>query len=162
MSESAEEKVMMAACCMALATLVPVALHQLGALEHLPDPPGRMFDSDGITESKMAHPLGVPDALLGVASYGTTLALMMMARRSETAKRVLGAKLVLDGAAAGFNAVRQVARFGKLCSWCTGTAMATAVMVYAGRGAIAETARAAVSAGSVLGLEADELLGSER
>ena len=110
----------------------------------------------------MAHPLGVPDALLGVASYGTTLALMMMARRSETAKRVLGAKLVLDGAAAGFNAVRQVTSFGRLCSWCTGTAMATAVMVYAGRGAIAETARAAVSAGSVLGLEADELLGSER
>ena len=164
MSEGAraEERVMLAACCAALATLGPVALHQLGVLDHLPDPPGEIFDSARITESAMAHPLGVPDSLLGMASYGTTLTLILMARRSEAARRVLGAKLALDGAVAGFNVVRQVTRFGKLCSWCTGTAIATAVMVYAGRGRIAESARAAASVGSVLALEADELLSSER
>jgi uncharacterized membrane protein len=135
-----DQKTMLAACGVALATLMPVALHQCGALGHLPDPPGRIFDSDEITESKMAHPLGVPDSLPGLASYGTTLALILLSSRSRTAKRMLGAKLLLDGGVAGFNATRQVLRFGKLCAWCTGTALATGVMVYAGRAIVAESA----------------------
>ena len=132
---------MIGACSVAIGTLVPVALHQLGALDHLPDPPGRVFDSDRITESEMAHPFGVPDSLLGLASYGTTLGLALMSVRCAAARRLLGGKLVLDGAAAAFNATRQVTRFGKLCSWCMGTALATAVMVCAGRNVITETAR---------------------
>lgn len=81
----------------------------------------------------MAHPFGIPDGLLGVASYGTTLLLATMACKSKRASKVLGAKLLLDGGVAGFNATRQVVRFGKLCSWCMGTVAATGVMVYAGR-----------------------------
>ena len=125
----------------ALATLLPVAAHQLGLLGHLPDPPGRLFDSDGITESKMAHPLGVPDSLLGLGSYGITLALVLTARRHEGAARVLGLKLAADGGAAAFNVVRQVTSFGKLCSWCMGTALCTAVMVGAGRKLVLREAR---------------------
>jgi uncharacterized membrane protein len=128
---------MIVCCAAALGTLVPVALHQLGAIEHLPDPPGRLFDSDRITESNMAHPFGVPDALLGLGSYGATLALILVARRCSLARTLLAGKLLLDGAAAGANAVRQVTRFGRLCSWCTGTVLATASMVYAGRKVIA-------------------------
>lgn len=135
-----EQALLLAACSAALITLVPIALHQLGAIPHLPDPAGGWFDSDRITESRMAHPLGVPDSLPGIASYGTTLTLILLARRSRTARRMLGGKLLVDGGAAAFNVVRQVVRFGKLCSWCTGTALATAAMVYAGRGAIAESA----------------------
>jgi uncharacterized membrane protein len=134
-----EQALLLASCCTAVAMLVPVALHQLGALSHLPDPPGPLFDSDRITESRMAHPLGVPDSLPGIASYGTTLALILLARNCDGARRMLGGKLLVDGGAAAFNVVRQVVRFGKLCSWCTGTALATAVMVYAGRRAIAES-----------------------
>lgn len=122
---------MLLACGAALTTLVPVALHQLGALEHLPDPPGALFDSDGITESKTAHPLGVPDGLLGLASYGITLALMLAAKENATARRLSAAKLAVDGGMAGFNLVRQVVQFRKLCSWCTGTALATGAMVFA-------------------------------
>lgn len=116
----------------AIASLVPVVLHQLGVVRHLPDPPSSVFDSDRITGSQMAHPLGIPDGVLGVASYGTTLMLASIACRSNRATRLLGAKLLLDGGVASFNAVRQVVRFGKLCSWCMGTVAATAVMVYAG------------------------------
>jgi uncharacterized membrane protein len=126
-----------AANAAAIATLIPVALHQLGLVRHLPDPPASMFDSDGITESSMAHPFGIPDALLGIASYGTTLLLVRGACRSSAARKLLGAKLLLDGGTATFNATRQVTRFGKLCSWCMGTVAATALMVYAGRHAIA-------------------------
>lgn len=137
--ETEDQRLVLIANAAAIATLVPVVLHQLGAVRHLPDPPGRLFDSDGITESKMAHPLGVPDGLLGLASYGTTLFLALTASRLKCGGRMLGAKLLLDGGVAGFNATRQVARFGKLCSWCMGTVVATGVMVYAGRSFISRT-----------------------
>jgi uncharacterized membrane protein len=136
---------MLGACCTALATLVPVMLFQIGIVDSLPDPPLPLFDSEKITSSKMAHPLGIPDSLPGLASFGVTLALILLARRSPVARRLLGAKLVVDGGAAAFNATRQVIGFGKLCSWCTGTALAAGVMVYAGRKVIAETAAEAKS-----------------
>jgi uncharacterized membrane protein len=132
-----------AACCTALATLIPVALYQTGVLSDLPDPPSSIFDSERIVSSKIAHPLGVPDALLGLASFGTTLGLILLARHSPLAKKLLGAKLTLDGAAAAFNAGRQVVSFGKLCSYCTGTALAAGVMAYAGREVIADSWRIA-------------------
>lgn len=110
---------------MALATLVPISLHQLGFIDHLPDPPSTLFDSDRITGSKAAHPFGIPDGVLGLGSFGVTLALALTARRSPAARKLLAAKVLFDTAYAGVNAVRQVVSFGKLCSWCTGTALCT-------------------------------------
>ncbi len=133
------------ACCVALATLVPVALYQTGVLSQLPDPPGALFDSERITTSQAAHPFGIPDALLGLGSFGATLALILLAKRSATARKLLGAKLTLDASAAAFNAARQVVSFGKLCSWCTGTALAAGVMAYAGRETIRDTWAAVTS-----------------
>lgn len=124
----------------ALLTLLPVAAHQLGLLKYLPDPPAAVFASDTITESKAAHPLGIPDSLLCLGSYGTTLCLAMLSRSRPAARPLLAAKLVADGGAATFNVVRQIVSFRKICSWCTGTAIATAVMVYAGRTLIRQQA----------------------
>jgi uncharacterized membrane protein len=131
--------VLTGACCTALATLVPVALYQTGFLSRLPDPASALFDSEQITTSQAAHPFGIPDALLGLGSFGTTLALILLAKRYMPARRLLGAKLTLDASAAAFNATRQVASFGKLCSWCTGTALSAGVMAYAGRETIRDT-----------------------
>jgi uncharacterized membrane protein len=117
----------------AIATLLPIALYQCHAVKHLPDPPGPYFDSDRITASKSAHPLGIPDSLLGLASYGTTMVLLFAAQRSRTGRRLLRAKLLVDGSMAAINVTWQVVSFRKLCSWCTGTALATAVLVVAGR-----------------------------
>jgi uncharacterized membrane protein len=138
----AKRKALIAANVGALATLAVVAAHQLGAVDHLPDPPGRWFASDEITGSKTAHPLGIPDGLLGIGSYGVTLGLAIAARNHASARKLLAAKLLADGSMAGFNVVRQVVSFGRICSWCTGTALCTAAMVWAGRGVIAGTARA--------------------
>lgn len=118
---------------LALATLVPVALYQLRAIRRLPDPPGELFDSEHIVMSPQAHPVGVPDALLGISSYSVTLALALLADQRPSARTLLGFKLAGDGAAAGFNAVRQVVSFRRVCSWCTGTALATLLMVAGGR-----------------------------
>jgi hypothetical protein len=133
LSSGGGDKLLIAACCTALGTLVPVTLYQSGALRRLPDPPFRVFDSQQITMSSAAHPLGIPDGVLGLASFGTTLVLTLLARRHPAAKKLLGGKLALDASAAAFNASRQVVSFGKLCSWCTGTALAAGVMAYAGR-----------------------------
>ena len=134
-----DDRLVIGSCCVALATLAPVALYQAGILPRLPDPPLRVFDSQRITTSGEGHPFGIPDGWLGLASFGATLVLAILARRHRTAKKLLGAKLTLDASAAAFNATRQVVSFGKLCSWCTGTALAAGVMAYAGREAIQET-----------------------
>jgi uncharacterized membrane protein len=131
--------VLVGACCTTIATLIPVALYQTGVLRSLPDPPSALFDSERITTSKAAHHFGIPDGLLGLASFGATLALILTAKRSPIARKLLGAKLTMDAAAGGFNAGRQVISFGKLCSWCTGTAIAAGVMAYAGRNVIRDT-----------------------
>lgn len=131
------------ACGFALLTLAPVALRQVHLLRHLPDPPSKFFDSDGITGSKQAYPFGMPDGVLGLSSYAVTslLALLVLrgdAKSSGLTERLLGIKLLADGTAAAFNTVRQVLTFRKLCSWCMGTVLATGVMVYAGRRFIAQ------------------------
>lgn len=137
--------VLLAACAAALLTLVPVAAHQLGYLEHLPDPPGGLFASDEITESTAAHPAGIPDGVLGLASFAVTFGLILEAgdkRHSRRlGRRLLTLKLAADGSMAGFNFTRQIVSFRRLCSWCTGTAICTAAMILAARKLIAaETA----------------------
>lgn len=125
--------VALSAASVTIATLLPIALYQCHSIDHLPDPPCHYFDSDRITASKSAHPFGIPDSLLGLASYGITTALIFAARRSETGRTLLRTKLLIDGSMAAINVTRQVVSFRKLCSWCTGTALATAVLVVAGR-----------------------------
>lgn len=137
-AERNAQKLLVAATGAAIATLIPVAARQMGVIDSLPDPPGSLFDSDRITASKAAHPLGIPDGLLGLGSYSVTLELALMARKHPGARRVLAFKLAGDGALAGFNVVRQIVSFRKLCSWCTATALCTVVMLFAGRHVIAE------------------------
>lgn len=135
------DALLLGCCCTAIATLVPVAMYQTGLLQTLPDPPSTIFDSESIASSKAAHPFGVPDALLGLASFSTTLALILLSKNNRFLKNLLGVKLTLDAAAGIFNAGRQVVRFGKLCSCCTGTAISAAAMAYAGRDIIAHAWR---------------------
>ncbi len=146
LSPGSGDKLLIAACCTALATLVPVALYQTGVLDRLPDPPFPVFDSERITTSHAAHPLGIPDGLLGLASFGTTLALALLAERHTNVRKLLGLKLTLDASVAAFNASRQVVSFGRLCFWCTGTAVAAGVMAFAGRDAIEDAWYDAASA----------------
>ena len=134
--ETGTSSLLIASTAAALCTLLPVAAHQLRLLKHLPDPPC-FFASDEITDSKTAHPFGIPDSLLGLGSYGTTLSLMLLSKSRPTARKLLAAKLLVDGAVAGFNVVRQIVLFRKVCFWCCGTALCTSLMVLAGREVIA-------------------------
>jgi uncharacterized membrane protein len=91
-----DRPLLLAASCTAVASLVPVALYQLHLISKLPDPPLSVFDSEQITMSKTAHPMGIPDGLLGLASFGTTLTLALLAKQNRTAKKLLGVKLGMD------------------------------------------------------------------
>jgi hypothetical protein len=46
---------------------------------------------------------------------------------------MLGAKLALDAAVATRNVRKQISKHERICSWCLGTALATAGMVYFAR-----------------------------
>jgi hypothetical protein len=120
------------ACCGgAMASLVPVALFQFKAIRNLPDPPGSLFDSERITTSRAAFPLGIPGYALGFVSYGTTLALLVADTPSRPIlHKVVQAQLLLDGGIAATKTVRQLVRFKKVCSWCMGTVLGPAGMLY--------------------------------
>jgi len=130
--DAQSQRILISACSIAIAALVPVALFQCDVLDHLPDPPASFFASDQITSSSEAYPFGVPDGLLGLASYGTTLTLALTTPHSQFARKVLKWKLLLDGGMAATNATKQFIKFRRACSWCMVTAAATGVMVAAG------------------------------
>jgi len=130
-----KERIALACCSVALGSLIPVALFQLNILKRLPDPPGAIFDSRTIVMSKDAFPFGIPDGLLGLASYGTTFLLIFAAGQPAGSRNYLlttslQGKLLLDGSMAAWNATKQVTQFGRICSWCMGTALATGAMFY--------------------------------
>lgn len=109
-----------------MSVLSYIVLRQIGFVRQLPDPPGEVWDSDGIVMSKAAHPFGIPDGALGLASYAVTVGLI------ASGISLVRAKLVCDAGAAGFNVVRQVVTFGKVCSWCMAAAGFTVPMVWFG------------------------------
>ena len=117
----------------ALATLVPVALRQFKLIRHLPDPDHHTFNTDRVVTSSKSKPLGIPDSVLGIASYSTTLALVLLAPKNPIARKLVGPKLVVDTGMATVNTVRQFTSFNKLCSWCFLTAAATVAMAITGR-----------------------------
>ena len=129
MTTATSQTIAITAAAAALATLVPVALYQSNMINTLSDPPGSWFDSAKITDSKSANPLGVPDSYLGLVSYSVTLALLLACKRSVVARPILRIKLVADGVLATFNFGRQIISFHRLCSWCSGTALSTALLV---------------------------------
>jgi uncharacterized membrane protein len=131
---SVHKGIAIAFCVVAMGSLVPVVLVQFKILKKLPDPPGRIFDSKAIVTSKSAYWLGIPDGVLGLGSYSITLALLIASGPSRPLLRgALRAKLLLDGTVAARKARSQMKQFGRLCSWCMGTAIATAGIVYFAR-----------------------------
>ena len=123
-----------ACCCAAMATLAPVALVQLHVIDDLPDLPGRLFNSKQVVTSKGAYRLGIPDGILGLASYGVTLGLLLAATPERPmVRRLLRGKLAWDATLAIRNVRKQMTEHKRVCSWCIGTAVATAGLVFFGR-----------------------------
>ncbi len=111
----------------AMGTLAVVAAYQVGALAHLPDPSRTVFDSDRVVSSKQSRIFGVPDALVGIASYAITFALAHVARNLDSGLlyEAVGLKVWIDFIESVFKAAGQWPRHQALCSWCLGVTAAS-------------------------------------
>ena len=115
-----------AAGCMGL-----IALYQIGAIKHLPEPPLPLLDAEKVDASDEAYArLSVGDAFIGLTSYSVTALLAAMGgpRRHRSDRWLpwaLGAKLAFDAAQAAKLTVDQWTKHRAFCSWCLVAAGAT-------------------------------------
>ncbi len=108
-----------------------ISLYQMGVIDHLPEPPLPYLNADKVDASGEAYEkLAMPDAVLGLSSYATTLMLIAAGGtdRERTAPWLpvaLAAKAMLDAAQAGKLTWDQWAKHRAFCSWCLLAAGAT-------------------------------------
>lgn len=119
----------------AMGALAPVVAYQVGIIRHLPDPPGRWFDSDRVDASGEAYlPGRLPDATTGLVSYAVTLMLAGRGmpdrwRTEPWLPLVLAGKVVFDAASAGYLTAEQISVHRRLCAWCLAAAAAVGATV---------------------------------
>jgi hypothetical protein len=113
--------------CIGLADFIPISLYQLGVIRHLPDPPGRIFDSDGINASKDAQIAGIPDGVVSLLMYSVATALAGAALanvlKPKTARVLIGGVLVGQAAGAGYYLYNMATVQRKVCPYCVGGAL---------------------------------------
>ncbi len=98
-----------------------MSLYQMGAVRHLPDPPG--FDSDHVVGSRAAYFFGAPDAPLNALSLSATLILAGAGGSRASGRRpmfdvLLGASVLGHAAGALFYLWDMIAREKKACAYC--------------------------------------------
>ena len=118
-----------------IAALGVVEAYQTGLVRHLPEPSLPGLDADRVDASGEAYQLfGTPDAGLGIASYGATLALLGAGTSERAAERpwlvlAAAAKVAADAVGGGYLFAEQVSRHRRVCSWCTLAPAASAATV---------------------------------
>ena len=101
-----------------------VALYQVGIIKHLPDPPGRLFDSERVNASTYAYKrLQMPDAVLMIGTYAATAALAAAgpedrAERTPLLPVALAAKTLFDVATNLTLAREEWQENQALCAYC--------------------------------------------
>jgi uncharacterized membrane protein len=124
-----------------------ISLYQLGVIRHLPDPPGKIFDSDKVNASTSAYRFGVPDGPLGLAMYAAVLALAGAGGSERTDRHpiwdlALGAT-VAGGVIGAAGYLYEMIRKQKVaCGYCLVGAAINFAMVPAAVGAVHSAARA--------------------
>ena len=120
------------------AAMGPIVLYQMGMIDHLPEPPLPRLDADAIDASAEAYALlRTPDAVLGIVSYGVTMALAAAGGDGRATERpwlplAMAAKVGADVLAAGKLTVDQWTKHRAFCFWCllgAGASFASAPLV---------------------------------
>lgn len=99
-----------------------ISLYQLGYIKHLPDLPGKIFDSDKVNASEEAVLLGLPDGVVSLGMYAATIFLTAVGSTSRKSSRwadwLLGG-IVLGQAAGGAYYLYNMATVQKkICPYC--------------------------------------------
>ncbi len=113
------------------AVLGGIALYQTGILKKLPGPRGRGFDAEKVNGSGQAYSiLAIPDALLGLTSYGVTACLAGLGPETRWQTHPLmpigmRVKLLADAALAGKLTIDSCRKYHAISVWSLMTAAAT-------------------------------------
>jgi hypothetical protein len=113
------------------AVLGGVALYQMGIVKKLPGPRWRGFDAERVNGSAQAYSiLALPDALLGLTSYGVTACLAGMGPENRWRTHPLmpigmGVKLLADAVLAGRLTVDACRKYRSVSVWSLLAAAAT-------------------------------------
>jgi len=97
-----------------------LGMRQYGVIRHLPDPPIRGFDSNGVLTSRAAYPLGIPDSALAVTGLGAVIALATAGGSSARPRwldRLLGLGAAGGAAGAVYYLAQMVAQ-KRACAYC--------------------------------------------
>lgn len=104
-----------------------ISLFQLGYIKHLPDLPGKIFDSDSVNSSKDAELLGMPDAPLSLVGYAATMAVAAAGntegKYTKYLDLLLGGIVIGQAYGAAHYLYRMVTVQKKVCMYCVGGAL---------------------------------------
>ena len=79
---------------------IPISLYQLGIIRHMPDLPGKIFDSDKANGSKDAYVMGVPDGPISLVLYALNIVLASVGGSRKSGRHPIF-DLLLGGAILG-------------------------------------------------------------
>lgn len=99
-----------------------ISLFQLGFIRHLPDLPGKIFDTEKVNSSEDAVLLSMPDGVISLGSYAATILLATAATRYKKPSRVLdvamGGVIVGQAFGAAQYLYKMAAVQKKICVYC--------------------------------------------
>lgn len=106
-----------------IASMTAVSLLQTGVVKHLPDPPLPCFESDRVNLSEDAFPFGIPDGLIGLASFVANLPLAALgppdrARTMPWLPIVGTVKAAIDGAVSAYYFYKMPTSEKAWCPYC--------------------------------------------
>lgn len=105
-----------------LLDFVPISLYQLGIIKHLPDLPGKIFDSDKVNASREAQIVGLPDGTVSLLMYAANLVLAGAAIKKKTRKNIfdyfLAANSLGQAAGGAFYLFNMIKVQKKICPYC--------------------------------------------
>jgi uncharacterized membrane protein len=113
-----------------MASMTAVSLLQTGIVRHLPDPPVRSFDSDGVNMSDAAFQFGIPDGTISLASFASNLPLAAAgpagrARSAPWIPLAVTAKAAVEAVVAGWYFYQMPAKEKAWCGYCIAAAAAS-------------------------------------
>lgn len=101
---------------------VPISLYQLGVIRHLPELPGKLFDSDYVNASGEAQVAGLPDGPVSLLMYAANLVLVSGALKKKKKRNVFDYLIAgnsLGQAAGGAYYLYNMATVQKkICPYC--------------------------------------------
>lgn len=105
-----------------LLDFIPISLYQTGVIRHLPDFPGKLFDSDYVNASKDAQVAGLPDGPISMLMYAANLVLVTGALKEKKKRNIFDYLLAANslGQAAGgaFYLYTMATKQKKVCLYC--------------------------------------------